>query len=173
MEAALGKLKTAPKSSKSSAGTADRVTRSSLASPVEEYLLSLLLQHPEIKELAAGLQAEYFENSENREIFLAWQKTAELDLLKGLLDNSIQEHLQLLLGKKIPATQIEGKYADCSLRLQEEYLRHLERKKSQVLALERETGGTDAELAKQKEQGNDVPVNLREVFAQRGLHQKR
>jgi DNA primase len=173
MEAALQKLKTVPKGGGKNIETADHISRSSLASPVEEYLLSLLLQHSEIKELAAGLSAEYFENTENREIFLAWQKTAELDLLKEQLDNSIQEHLQLLLGKKIPATQIERKYADCSLRLQEEYLRHLERKKSQVLALERETGGTDAELAKQKEQGNDVPANLKEVFTQRGLHQKR
>ena len=94
-------------------------------------------------------------------------------MLKELLDKSIQEHLQLLLGKKIPATNIEKKYTDCSLRLQEEYWRHLERKKSQALALERETGGTEAELAKLKEQGINASITLKEVFTQRGLHQKR
>jgi DNA primase len=151
----------------------DRMTKSSLSSPVEEYLLSLLLQHPEIKEMAADLPAEYFENSENREIFLAWRNTPELELLNGQLDISMREHLQLLVEKKIPATQLERKYADCSLRLKEEYLRHLARKKSQVLALERETGGTDAELSSLTEQGIDVPANLKDVFTQRGLHQKR
>ncbi len=178
MQAALNKLKPATKGSGAVGKgvipeTANRITSSSLASAVEEYLLSLLLQHPEIKELAAGLPAEYFENSENREVFLAWQKTEDIELLKVQLDSSILEHLELLLGKKIPATQLERKYTDCSLRLQEEYLRRLERKKSQVLALERETGGTDAELARLKEQGIDVPANLKEVFNQRSLHQKR
>ncbi len=106
--------------------------------------------------------------------FSPGRKTPELDLLKEQLDISMREHLQLLVEKKIPATQLERKYADLSLRLKEEYLRHLARKKSQVFLLERETGGTDeSEVAKLKEQGIEVNTDLTKIFTQRGLHQKR
>ena len=173
MQMALHKIKGGGKTVKSESAGPEKVVRSSLSNPVEEYLLSLLLQHPEIKEMAAGLPAEYFENTENREIFLAWQDISEIELLKERLDISMQEHLQLLMEKKIPAIHLERKYTDLSLRLKEEYSRHLERKKSQVLALERETGGTEAELAKLNEQGIKASATLKDVFTQRSLHQKR
>jgi DNA primase len=173
MQMALNKIKGSAKTGKAEDAKPEKAARPSFSSPLEEYLLSLLVQHPELKEMAAGLPAEYFENSENREIFIAWQKNPELDSLKEQLDISMREHLQLLVEKKIPATQLERKYADCSLRLKEEYLRHLARKKSQVLALDRESGGTDAELLRLTEQEIDVPANLKDVFTQRGLHQKR
>jgi len=43
----------------------------------------------------------------------------------------------------------------------------LETKKEAVLALEAESGGTAAELAKQKEQGIEVSTELGEVFTQK------
>ncbi|MBN1366402.1 MAG: DNA primase [Dehalococcoidales bacterium] len=171
MQMALNKIKGGAKTGKVETETT-KIVQSSLSNPVEEYLLSLLVQHPEIKDLAAELPAEYFESTENREIFLAWRNNQELELLKEQLDNSIREHLQYLVEKKIPASHLEQKYTDCSLRLREKYSRHLERKKAQVLALERETGGTDAELAKLEEQGISASATLRDVFAQRSLHQK-
>jgi hypothetical protein len=64
-------------------------------------------------------------------------------------------------------TQIEQKYNNCVLRLREKFLRSLETKRAEVLALEAESGGTVAELAKLEEQGIEVSVQLREVFAQR------
>ena len=172
MESALSKIKTARKV-EASKETGDRISRSLLASPVEEYLLSLLLKHPELKGTASVLPPEYFENSENREIFLGWLSNTDVAQLKETLDNTIHEHLELLIGKNINDTQIDKKYDDCALRLHEKYLRSLERKKEQVLVLERESGGIDAELAKQKEQGIDISEHLKSVFTQRGQYQRR
>ena len=141
-----------------------------LSSPIEEYCLALLLQHPELKAHCQDLLTEYFEDSENREIFIAWQQASDLALLKAKLDTAIWEHLDSLITKSLPPTgQTERGYAltDCILRLREKFLRSLETKKEAVLALEAESGGTTAELAKQKEQGIEVSTELGEVFTQK------
>jgi len=138
-----------------------------VSSPLEEYCLALLLQHPELKDSSQDLSPEYFENSENREIFIAWQKTNDLLSLKEELDITIHEHLDSLINKGLLNTQVEQKYNNCVLRLREEFLRSLETKRAEVLALEAESGGTAAELAKLEEQGIGVSVQLGEVFAQR------
>jgi len=137
------------------------------SSPLEEYCLVLLLQHPELKNKSEGLLPEYFENSENREIFIAWQQTDGPSSLKAQLDTAIWEYLDTLINKNIPANQIEQKCADCVLRLREKFLRGLETKREAALSLEAEARGTVAELTKLKEQGIEVSTGLREVFAQK------
>ncbi|MFC2071532.1 toprim domain-containing protein, partial [Chloroflexota bacterium] len=147
-----------------------------LSSPLEEYCLVLLLQHPELKNRDESLLLEYFENSENREIFIAWQQADDMPSLKDKLDTAIWEHLDALINKSIPANQIEQRYNDCVLNLRKKFLRNLEAKKAEVLALEAESGGTVAELAKLKEQGIEVSIQLGEVFTQkarRGQGQRR
>ncbi len=148
----------------------ERVTRALhplLSSPVEEYCLALLLQHPELKGRNEGLLPEYFENSENREIFTAWQQANDLSSLRDGLDSAVWEHLDSLMTRSLPANQIEQKYANCALRLREKFLRSLEVKRAGVLALEAESGGSAAELAKLEEQGIEVSVQLGEVFTQK------
>ncbi|MBI2328773.1 MAG: DNA primase [Chloroflexi bacterium] len=144
-----------------------RVVHSLHSSPLEEYCLALLLQHLQLKNKNEGLLTEYFENSENREVFTAWQQTDDLSSLKARLDTTIWEHLDALINKKIPSNRIEQKYANCVLRLREKFLRALETKKGAALTLEAETGGTVAEMAKLKEQGIEVSTQLREVFTQK------
>ena len=142
-----------------------------LSSPTEEYCLTLMLQHPELKDNCQGLLAEYFENTENREIFIAWKKVHDLPSLKAELDTTIWEHLDSLITKHLPpSSQTEHKYYfnDCILHLRENFLRSLEIKKEAVLASEAESGGTAAEMAKLQEQGIDVSIQLGEVFAQKG-----
>jgi hypothetical protein len=107
---------------------------------------------------------EYFENSENREVFTAWCETTDLAVLQERIDSAIREHLEALVNKNIPASHIEQKYANCVLRLREKYLRSLEKKREAVLTLEAEAGGTSAELAKLQEQGIEVSTELKEVF---------
>ena len=141
-----------------------------LSSPVEEECLAWLLQYPELKTRCQGLVPEYFENSENREIFLAWQKVNDLTSLKEKLDAAVHEHLDSLLAKSLPPTdqtKREDVIAGCILRLREKFLRSLAAKGGEALALGTESGGTTAELAKLQEQGVDVSVQLGEVFTQR------
>ena len=171
LEAALGKIKPSQGKRQAKEPSQERVTHAVhplLSSPVEEYCLALLLQHPELKGRNEGLSPEYFENSENREIFTAWQQANDLSSLKDGLDSAIWEHLDSLITRSLPANQIEQKYANCVLRLREKFLRSLEVKRAGVLALEAESGGTAAELAKLEEQGIEVSVQLGEVFTQKG-----
>ena len=138
------------------------------SSPLEEYCLALLLQHPELKASSQQPSPEHFENSENREIFVAWQEVDNLSSLKEKLDPAIGGYVDLLATKSLPPNQIEEKYANCVLRLREKFLRSLATKREAALALEAELGGTAAELAKLQQQGIEVSVQLGEVFAEKG-----
>ncbi len=138
-----------------------------LSSPIEEYCLALLLQHPELKYRQEGLSPEYFETSENREILIAWQRSDKIESLKEGLDSATHEHLDSLLTRNLLSTKIEQKYAECALRLREKFLRSLATKIEAVLALEAQSGGRAADLAKLKEQGVEVNIQLGEVFAQK------
>ena len=137
-----------------------------LSSPKEEYCLALLLQHPELKSKDEGLSPEYFENSENREIFIAWQRSGKIEALKEKLDPATHEHLDSLLTRNLSSAKIEQKYAECALELREKFYRSLATKIEAVLALEAQSGGTAAELAKLKELGTEATIQLGEVFAQ-------
>ena len=155
------------KAKKPSREAAVQSPRPLLSSPLEEYCLTLLLQHPELKDSPQGPLPEYFENSENREIFIACQQANDLSSLKDKLDATIWEHVDYLMKRSLPPNQIEEKHNSCTLRLREKFLRNLELKKEAVLALEAETGGTAAELAKLKEHGIESSVQLREIFTQK------
>jgi len=165
IEAALARIR--PRQGRAPKQEAPTTQHPLLSSPVEEYCLALLLQHPELKGSAQELLAEYFENSENREIFIAWQQSDKIELVRERLGPEIHEHLESLLTRKLLSDKIEQKYAECALRLREKFLRSLTMKIQSVLALEAESGGGAAELAKLKEQGIETNTQLAEVLAQK------
>jgi DNA primase len=166
IEMALSRLKIRPKRP-TAAPKAEAGLQPLLANPIEDYCLSLLLQHPELNTEGEGLLPEYFEGSQNREIFIARQRSAKIEELRELLDPATHEQLDALLGRKLTENRIDAKYAECALRLRERYLRGLAAKIEVVLAQEAESGGRAADLAKLKEQGIEVNSQLAEVFAQK------
>ena len=140
------------------------------SSPVEEYCLALLLQYPDLKSEGTRLSPDYFQHSENRELFMKWQQGDELASLQDSLDSTLNQYLGSLLAKDFLPTLKQSEVArrqtlnDCIVRLQERWLRSLEAKKGELLAIEAETGGVAAELAKLDEQGIETSRQLREVF---------
>jgi len=134
-----------------------------VSSPKEEFCLALLLQHPELKSRDEGLLPEHFENSENREIFIAWQRSAKIEAIRKKLEPAIHEHLDSLATRSLLSNDLEQKYAQCALELREKFYRSLEMKIKTVLALEAQTRGTAAELAKLKELGTEVGSQLGEI----------
>jgi len=169
LEAALGRMRASQVRGKAKEPKQEAVAhrlQPLLSSPVEEECLAWLLQYPELKTHCQGLLPEYFESSENREIFLAWQKVNDLTSLKEKLDAAVHEHLDSLLAKSLPPTdqtKREDVIAGCILRLREKFLRSLAAKGGEALALGTESGGTAAEQAKQVE----ISVQLGEIFTQR------
>jgi len=165
IEAALARIR--PRQGRGGAPKQEATTvHPFLSSPLEEYCLALLIQHPGLKESAQGLLPEYFENSENREIFIAWQQSDKIELVKEKLEPEIHEHLESLLNRELLTDKIEQRYAECALRLREKYYRSLNMKIQSALTLEAESGGGAAELAKLKEQRIAVNTQLAEVLAQ-------
>ncbi len=152
----------------------NRATRSIGSNPVEEYMLAILLQRPEITDKTADLLPEYFENSENRAIFEVWKQSVGITAdLSVLVDNAIQDHLKKVLNRRLPGDEIESRYTDCLLRLRERYLRNLKKKQQEALALEAESGDKAAVLSKLQEQGNTINDELMKIFAQRAkTHEK-
>lgn len=141
-----------------------------LSSPVEQYCLALLLQYPELKTEATELSLECFEQSENRELFLRWQQSAELADLEKKLDAPLQEYMESLLSKEMPTIVRQSEalrrsvLQDCIIRLHEKRLRNLEIKKQELLAAEAEVGGITAQLTRLEEQGVEISKQLKEIF---------
>ena len=127
----------------------------------EEYCLTLLLQHPELRSRSEGLSPDYFEHTENREIFNALQTVGDPAALKDSLDPAIHEHLDAIAGRNLPATRnnFEQKFVDCVMGLRRKYLKSLAAKKAA-------SGDTGADMAWLEE---DIKISsqLRELDARR------
>jgi DNA primase len=167
LEAALSRIKPERKARQPKQEAIADALRPALSNLIEEYCLSLLLQYPELKTHGQGLSPEYFADTQNREIFVAYLRADEVKSIKEELDSAFHGYIDALLSKALPATQIEPRFAQCALRLREIYLRNLETKKAEALAMAAESGGTNAELAKLEEQGIKISAQLGEVFTQK------
>jgi DNA primase len=167
LEAALSKVKPKPVRGKFEKPKPKPSTHPFVSSPLEEYCLALLLQHPELKSHQGELLPEYFENSENRETFIAIKQTNNIDSVKENLDSAIWEHLNRLTNKELTSNNIEQKLVDCISRLKLIYLKGLEMKREAIFASEAASKGSNAELIKLEEQGIEVSTQLREVFIRR------
>jgi len=167
LETDLARIRPKPVRRQATAPPPPAAVRSSFSSPREEYCLALLLQHPELKLKDEGLLPDYFENSENREIFIAWRRSAKIENIRKKIEPAIHEHLDSLAAKKLLSNNLEEKYAQCALDLREKFLRGLTTKIEAVLSLEAQSGGAAAELAKLKEMGTDVNSQLAEVVKSR------
>jgi DNA primase len=140
-----------------------RAARSIGSRPIEEFLLALLLQNPSLEINSQELLADYFENSENRVIFIRWQESHDPNLMQKSLDPAVLEHFESLLKKNIPPDSLAEKYNQVLLRLREDFIRNTERRKSEAFELE-EAGGIVADI---QEKGIDDIIKLREIFYQK------
>jgi DNA primase len=136
-----------------------------LSSPIEEECLSLLLQHPELKDESEELLSDYFQNSQNREIFIAWQQSADIELLKERLDPSMWEQVDALVSRSLVPGRLEQKHSRLVLRLKKEHLREVKTLEAAALE-EARTGGTDIDVTQLSQEGIEANIQLQEVFQQ-------
>ncbi len=142
LEAALGSYKADRKIKETRPAAIKKATRSIGSNPVEEYILSIMLKHPEMKDKFQGICANYFENSENRAVFEICQDAANLDAARESLDPVIREHLDLLSQRELPGNGLEAKIEQGKLTLKKRYLLDLAHKQS--IVRETEEGSIDA-----------------------------
>ena len=171
IKAAFGKLRGNRKRSQPTKATEQSlIVHQLVSSPVEEYCLALLLQYPELRQLAQELSPEHFGCTENRELFVRWQSSQDISPLGNKLDANLLEHLNYLLDKSIiEKSNKEQQLAlsDCILRLQERLSRRSEAGRELMLNVTREKEGIDAELAKLEEGGISSSQQLKEIFIKR------
>jgi DNA primase len=139
----------------------------------EEYCLALLLQYPELKSQPPDPSPEYFESSENREIFNAWQEESDILSLRERIDPAIHEHLDAIIKsvvyKTLSPTDIERRYTACIRELEKRYYQNLEARRGEIFAQEVESGGKGADIVRLQKEGIEPSTKLRELDA----HKKR
>jgi len=133
----------------------------------EEYCLAILLQYPELKKQDEGLLPDYFQNTVNREIYCACLETEDSIALKERLEPAVREKLDVITTKNTPADRVAAKYTECVLALRKAFLLNQEAMRAEVFAMDSETGGAGAALARLKEEGLEPSIQLKDVFARK------
>jgi DNA primase len=155
IKTALSRLKTTPARRTATAvkPAAGGTVKTPATRTREEYVLALILQHPELKDACAELSCEFFENSENREIVKAWQEAADVVSLKGKLHPAIHEHLDVMVNRDLPGGKgnFEQKINDCVAELRKKYLKSLAGRKAESAGDEFDTARLeeDVEISRQ------------------------
>ena len=161
LEAALNRLKPAPVRRKTPERKPPAVpaVRTYLSSPLEEYALNLLLQYPDLKSRQEEIVAEYFEISENREIYNVWQDTDDISTVKETLDPALHEHYDKIINRKLPTVNnIDQRFTDSIMELRKKYLKNMAARK--------------AESGEQGEEDVEISTQLREVYSHKNVKRR-
>jgi len=167
IEAELGRLKAASRRSRISAAAPEKpayTSRTLLPSRLEEDYLTLLLHHPECKANTENILPEYFLNSENRVVYIAWNKVDDLAKLRDTLAPALQEHLDVIAGRELPSDRIEERDADYRHRLEKRHYKKLAGDIGEILAVEVTERGSGADVEKLKEIGIEYSLHLKELY---------
>ncbi len=156
------------KQSKPKREPTSRTAQLLLSNPLEEYCLRLLLHHPELISMSEGLLPEYFQDSQNREIFITWQQVKDLPSLKDNLDPALWEQVESLVSVDVIENQIERKLDNVILRLREQYLRDQKEERATAFAAVAAEEGAGADLAKLDNEDINENTQLQQVFEQEG-----
>ncbi|MGD0352238.1 MAG: DNA primase [Dehalococcoidia bacterium] len=141
------------------------------SSPLEQYTLALLLQYPDLKSEIAELSPDYFENTENRELYEKWQHSDNIDSLRNSLDVTLQEYLDNLITRPFRSIITENESArrenisEYTIRLKERRLKMLASQTQELLASDAEIGETVAQSDKLNEQGMEINKQLYDIFS--------
>ena len=144
---------------------ATEVLASSSGDPLEEHLLSLVLQLEDLREHAVAMPPEFFHESDNRALFTAWQSSHTLGEISHELGDELTEKAHRLAERELPPSNQARHVEDvtqCVMRLRERHFRRI--KKLQTERLKELEGEEAKELLDQSLLPNE---NLRKVMTGR------
>jgi DNA primase len=113
----------------------------------EEFLLALLLQHPQLRTDGLALQEQLLWESENRQLLATWKGSEGIDSVKGALPDELLPHLERLIGRKLPAfgpQEARDALGDCRRRLERRQLTAEKQATAALLATQEEELGASA-----------------------------
>jgi DNA primase len=95
---------------------------------IEEHVLALVFQWPELREFAEAIPAEHFLDTVNRELFVAWKKFCPTDEMSETVSADLAEVVARLQSVTIPPSdhaQRVREMTQCVRRLRERFMRNL------------------------------------------------
>jgi DNA primase len=129
----------------------------------EDYLLILLLKHPELKSQDPSIKEEYFESVENREIFRACLVSDNPGNVRQQLDPTIWERFDRIMGMTvIKDDNLKERLVMCACRLEKEHLK-ITLKKIYEIQHDENDQGCAGEVLKYNEQKLAVAKRLGEL----------
>ena len=145
-----------------SAGSAGSPPPASL----EEHCLSLLLSYPELRERGVDISPDFFEQSENRDVFTRWLACDTIEEIGGSVPVDLADHLQALLNSEAPPLNIKERERSLQAvvnRLKERYF------KVQELALLEALEDADwkdiAGLEQSQDRAREINQQLKELYS--------
>ena len=132
---------------------------------LEEHCLSLLLRHPELRERGVDISPDYFEQSENRDVFTRWLACDTIEEIGGSVPVDLTDHLQALLNSDEPPLNIKERERSLQAvvnRLKERYF------KIQELALLEGLEDADwkdiAGLGQSQDRAREINQQLKDLY---------
>jgi DNA primase len=139
---------------------------------LEEHVLTLMAQDPELASRAGELRADHFKGSENRALLSAFTGTGTMDAVYALLDTQGIQLLERLSERVLPPADRLRRGADfeaCKHRLEERHLRDLKAQEEAVLT---QAAGSPSEdlpyLDSVHQQSTEINERLKELFSGKG-----
>jgi DNA primase len=89
--------------------------------PAEEFLLALLLRHPDLRATGEGIPQEVFLLSEHRAIYRVWLDTSDLESIREALTEDLTPHLERVLARELPVLEgprLRDALEDCVRRIE-------------------------------------------------------
>ncbi|APV44418.1 DNA primase [Dehalogenimonas formicexedens] len=129
----------------------------------ENYFLSILVKHPELRSVCAGFRGEYLESIEDREIYRLCLTCDEPGLFKTRLDPAVWQRLEIVSAGPVAEDRLADRLTECALRLEENYLKAAASKIKEILNAE-DNRGSASELLRYKEQGLSLDSRLAELY---------
>ncbi len=133
---------------------------------IEEHLLALVLEHPELREFAEAVPTEHFLDTANRELFTQWVRMPTLDEMLNALSSDIAEKAEQLRSVEFPPSDHARRVDEvtqCVRRLRERFMRNL--LKLTEIALKEEEGSLEGEEREQlRSRTLDPSDHLKKVF---------
>jgi len=170
VESALSRLKSrrTARTSKPKEAAA-REVRPARETAQEEYLLWLLLRHPEMTDDARGLDSELFLDTANREIFGKLIESGDYENLRASLDDELGGRLETLYNRDYTTDGVDKGYADFRLKHRQTLRRdsNLEERYAKVIIrlrenyYKREIEATQAAFEAAAEAGDTGPLESR------------
>lgn len=112
---------------------ADRVSEKSLSSnaesAIEDYILTLLVQNPHLRNDGKAIDSDLFYKTETKQLFTHWLSCTRIDELQDSVDESLSVYLTQVTQKDlVPIDRIgsERALAQCVQRLQKRHLHDMQ-----------------------------------------------